>query len=1048
MNPGEFSVRNDRIVYVAMLLVLVGGFMAYQNMGRLEDPEFTIKEALIITPYPGASAEEVAKEVTNPIESAVQQLGQVKRVDSEASRGMSVVTAVIKDRFHRDAIPQVWDELRRKIGDVQPRLPPSVRGNSMVIDDFGDVYGIFLAITGDGYSFSELRRYAEFLRRELLLVQNVKKVELFAAEREVVFLEISRQRLAQLGINEEQIYSHLQATNVAADGGQVRVGDEHIALDPQGGFRSADDMLDLVIGSDQTGRQLFLRDVASLQRGDQDPPRRLLRFDGKPAIGLGISTVQGGNVVTMGEGVRRTLEELKLYQPLGIEIGEINFQPEAVTAATSEFIFNLGKAVSIVFVVLLFAMGRKTGVIIGLVLFITIMGTFLVMYMKGDLLLERISLGALIIALCMLTDNAIIVIEGIKVRIEAGEDKLQVVREVVAENQGPLFGATAIGVIAFAAIGLSEDSTGEYTNSLFWVILISLSLSWISSVTVTPLLSYLFFKPIAGSGTAESKDPYAGFFFRNYRGLLVLALRFRWAVVAGSMVAFVAALYGFTKVDQSFFPPATRPQFMVDTFLPSATHIRDSEAFASDVQQYIQALPGVTHVTSFIGGGGLRFMLVYSPEGENRAFVQFLVDVDDWTKIDGLIADIQRHLDEQHPNANAIAEKFLLGPGAGGRIQARFRGPDPAQLRALAEQAKRVLVDDGGTVAVRSDWREREKVIRPDLLELQARRNGITRAEVAQALESSFEGRVVGFYREPGSAATGVYPQETRLLPIIARPPLAEREDVSVINSLQIWSPVAGRMIPMNQVTAGAGVAWEDPIVMRRDRFPTLTVHADPRTGLPSQLFDRVRSKIEQIELPPGYALEWGGEYEDSRDARAAVAKPLPYVLALMVFIVVCLFNSIRTTVLIWLIMPLAVIGVTTGLLLTGMPFGFMALLGVLSVGGEQIKNQIVVLSKVLTESDKGKTPYQAILYGCVSKMRPVCMVVLTTVLGMIPLLVDPFFGAMSVCIMFGLSFAAVLSLIVTPVLYAIFFNIQEPTATPTANAAAVPTRLIPHATG
>ena len=1031
MNPGEFSIRNDRVVFVAMLLVLVGGLVAYQNMGRLEDPEFTIKEALIITPYPGASAEEVAKEVTNPIESALQQLDQLKRVDSESSRGRSVVSAVIQDRFHKDRIPQVWDELRRKIADVQPQLPPSVRGRSMVIDDFGDVYGIFLAITGDGFSFAELRRYAEFMRRELLLAPNVKKVELFAAQQEVVFLEISRQRLAQLGINEEQVYSHLQARNVAADGGHVRVGDQHIALDPQGGFGSAEDMLELVIGSDQTGRQLFLRDVAALERGDQDPPRRLLRFDGKPAIGLGISTVQGGNVVTMGEGVRRKLEDLKPYQPLGIEIGEINFQPEAVTQATNEFMFNLGKAITIVFVVLLFAMGRKTGVIIGLVLLVTIMATFAVMYMKGDLLMERISLGALIIALCMLTDNAIIVVEGIKVGIESGEDKLKVVREVVAQNQWPLFGATAIGVIAFAAIGLSEDSTGEYTNSLFWVILIALSLSWVSSITITPLLSYLFFKPIAG-GASGSSDPYGGLFFRGYRNLLTLALRFRWVVVALCIGAFVASLYGFTMVKQSFFPPATRPQFMVDVFLPAGTHIRETEAFAGAAQRYIQGLPGVTHVTSFIGGGGLRFMLVYSPEGENRAFVQFLVDVDDWRKIDGLLADIQRHLDEQHPNANSFAKKFLLGPGAGGRIQVRFQGPDPEKLRALADQAKRVLQDDGGAVLVRSDWRERTKVIRPDLLELQARRNGITRVEVAQALESSFEGRVVGFYREPGSVGTGVYPQEARFLPIVARPPLGEREDVSVFNSLQIWSPVAARMIPMNQVTAGAEVVWEDPVVMRRDRFPTLTVHADPRSGLPSQLFNRVRAQIEQIALPPGYALEWGGEYEDSRDARAALAKPLPYVLALMVFICVCLFNSIRATLLMWLIMPLVIIAVTTGLLLTGMPFGFMALLGVLALGGELIKGQIVVLSKIRTEIDQGKTPYQAILYGGTSKMRPVCMVVLTTVLGSIPLLTDPFFGAMAVCIIFGLVFAAVLALIVMPVLYAIFFGVRE-------TAAAVP---------
>jgi multidrug efflux pump subunit AcrB len=1027
MNPGVFSVKHSRIVFAAMLILMIGGVIAYLQIGRLEDPEFTIKEALIITPYPGASAEEVAKEVTNPIEIACQQLGQLEYVESESTRGMSIVSANIRDRYDRHRIPQVWDELRRKIADAQPQLSPSVRGKSIVIDDFGDVYGIFLAITGDGYTDAELRRYADFLRRELLLVPNVKKVELFGEQQEVVYLQISRQRLAQLGIPEEQIYSKIQERNIAADGGRVRVGEEHIAIDPKGAFNSAEDMLNLVIGSDKSGRQMFLRDVATIERGNQEPPRRLLRYDGKPAIGLGVSTVQGGNVVTMGEGVRRKLADLKAYQPIGIEIGEINFQPEAVTAGTNEFVFNLIKAVSIVFVVLLVAMGRKTGVIIGIVLFLTIMSTFFVMYMKGDLLMERISLGALIIALCMLTDNAIIIIEGIQVGIESGKNKLEVVREMVAQNQWPLFGATAIGVIAFAAIGLSEDSTGEYTNSLFWVILIALSLSWISSVTVTPLLSYLMFKPVSQKGDTAGSDPYGGFFFRTYRNMLVAALRYRWATIVVAIGLFALAIYGFTKIDQSFFPPATRPQFMVDVFLPSGTHIRETEAFADSVENYIQQLPGTTHVTSFVGGGGLRFLLVYSPERENRAFVQFLVDVDDWRKIDGLIADIQQHLDRHYPNANAVAKPFLLGPGEGGRIQARFRGPDPAVLRRLGNQAQEILIDDGGAVCVRTDWRDREKVVRPDLRELQARRNGITRVELAEALQASFEGRMVGFYREPGFAGTGVFPQETRLLPIVARPPQSEREDVSIIDSLQIWSPAAGRMIPMNQVTFGTEVVWEDPVVMRRDRFPTLTVHADPRTGLPSQLFDRMKTKIEAIELPDGYSLEWGGEDEDSRAARAALAKPLPFVLALMVFIVVCLFNSIRITLLIWLIMPLAIIGVTAGLLLTGFPFGFMALLGVLALGGEQIKNQIVVMSKIITESQSGKSPYQAILDGGTAKMRPVCMVALTTVLGMIPLLKDPFFGAMAVCIMFGLSFAAVLSLIVTPVLYAIFYGIHEP---------------------
>jgi multidrug efflux pump subunit AcrB len=1026
MNAGEFSVRNQRIVFVSIAFVLLGGIVAYQRLGRLEDPEFTIKEALIVTPYPGASPEEVAKEVTNPIENACQQLGQLERVESESLRGRSVVSAVIQDRFHEDTIPQVWDELRRKINDAQASLPPSVRGTSMVIDDFGDVYGIFLAITGKGFSQHELRRYAEFVRRELQLVPGVKKAELFAAQQEVVYLEISRQRLAQLGINEDQIYRQLQAKNVASDGGRVRVGEEYIALDPTGEFASADDMLNLAIGSDSTGRQLFLKDVATLKRGYEDPPRRILRYDGQPAIGLGISTVQGGNVVTMGKAIQRKLEELKPDQPIGMEINEINFQPTAVTEATNNFVFNLGKAVTIVFIVLLIAMGRKAGFIIGFVLLLTIMGTFLVMYVDGNLLMERISLGALIIALCMLTDNAIVVTEAIKVRIESGEEKLPVIADAINQNQWPLFGATGIAVVAFAAIGLSQDRTGEYCRSLFWVIFISLALSWVMAITVTPLLCYLFFKP-GPPGEAE-RDPYGGRFFQAYRRLLETSLRFRWPVLALTVLLFVIALRGFRSLDQSFFPPATRPQFMVDTFLPAGTDIRNTEAFAETLERFIRNQPGVTHISSFVGSGGLRFLLVYTPEKENPTFVQFLVDVDDDRKIDGLITTIQDHLDRNYPNANSVAKKFLLGPGSGGRVQARFRGPDPAVLRRLAGQAQQILQDDDGAKGVRIDWREPEKVIQPEILEFQALRNGITRVDISQALETGFEGRVVGFYREPGGARTGVYPQETRLLPIIARPPLAERSNVAAIRSMQIWSPAAARMIPLRQVVSGTEIGWEDPIVMRRDRSPTITVHADPRFELASHLLNRVRPQIEKIALPRGYSLQWGGEDEDSREARSALAGHIPAVMLIMVLIVVCLFNSIRATLVIWLAVPLAIIGVTAGLLVTRQPFGFMALLGVIALGGEQIKNSIVLVDEVYTQRET-KEPYPALVDASVSRLRPVLLVAVTTVLGMIPLLQDPFFVSMSATIMFGLAFACVLTMIVVPLLYSIFFRVRPDVA-------------------
>lgn len=1028
MNPGEFSVRNSRIVVTAMVIAVLGGLAAYVQMGRLEDPEFTIKEALIVTPYPGASAEEVAKEVTNPIESAVQQLGQLRRVESESTRGRSVVSAIIKDNYHAAAIPQVWDELRRKIQDVQARLPPAVRGRSIVIDDFGDVYGVFFAITGDGYTQAELRRYAEFLRRELQTVQDVKKVDLFAEQQEVVFLEMSRARLAQLGISEETIHRQLQSRNVAADGGRVQIGDAYPAIDPQGAFTSPDDMLNLVVGAGGAGAQLTLKDVASLDRADEDPPRRLLRFDGQPAIGLGVSTIRGGNVVVMGEALRKKLEELRPLQPIGIEIGEINFQPEAVDAATNSFVFNLIKAVTIVFVVLLVAMGVRAGVSVGLVLFLTILSTFLAMYLMGGILLERISLGAFIIALCMLTDNAIVITEGIKVGIEAGKDRLQVVRDVVAHNQWPLFGATAIAIVAFAAIGLSDDNTGEYTNSLFWVICISLTLSWVAAVTVTPVLGYSMFKPKA-AGAGDAGDAYRGAFFQGYRRLLIAALRFRWAVLVSALVLFVLGIYGFTKVPQNFFPPATRPQFLVDVFLPAGSHIRDSEAFAAQVEEFILLQPHVTHVTSFVGSGGLRFLLVYTPERENRAFVQFLVQVDDEQAIDNLLPAVQAYLDDQYPNANAVAKRFLLGPGKGGRVQARFSGPDPAVLRELADRAKQVVVAGGGAVGIRDDWREPEIVIQPDVREVQARRNGLTRVEVAQALEAGFDGRVVGFFREPGGSGAGVFPQETRLLPIVARAPENERRSVDAIYSMQIWSPVAGRMIPLNQVVSGIETGWEAPVVMRRDRLLTITVHADPRTGLPSELFNRVRGAIEAIPLPPGYGFEWGGEYEDSRNARAALAQSIPGVLLLMVFIVVCLFNSMRTTMIICLTVPLAIIGVTAGMLLTGRPFGFMALLGVLSLGGEQIKNSVVLMEELYLEIGRGKPAYNAILDAGVARLRPVLLVAVTTILGMIPLLNDAFFGAMAVTIMFGLAFACVLTMILVPVLYAIVYKVHAPPA-------------------
>ena len=492
MNIAELCIRKKTITLVFTAILVVGGPVSYQNLPRLEDPEFTIKDAVIVTPYPGATAQEVEEEVTDVVEKAVQQLGQLKWVKSKSERGLSTVQVTIKDKHDKHTLPQVWDELRRKVGDAHRRLPPGA-GPSLVNDDFGDVYGIYVAITGDGYSYAELKEYAELLQRELLLIKDVKKIDLYGVLPEVVYVKMSRQTLAQLGISQEAIFRALAQKNLVADAGNVQVGSEYVPIAPTGTFDSVEKMADLVISQPGAKQLIRLGDVAAIERGYRDPATSKLRFDGQPAVGLAISTVLGGNVVTMGEGLKKRLGELESRRPIGMEFGVIAMQSDAVTEAVNGFVVNLAEAVLIVVVVLLVFMGVRSGLLIGAVLFLTICGTLVIMDFY-HVTLERISLGALIIALGMLVDNAIVVTEGILIRIQQGQDRVRAAAEVVAQNMTPLLGATVIAVVAFAAIGLSQDSTGEYCRSLFVVLLISLMFSWVTAVTMTPLFCVMFLK--------------------------------------------------------------------------------------------------------------------------------------------------------------------------------------------------------------------------------------------------------------------------------------------------------------------------------------------------------------------------------------------------------------------------------------------------------------------------------------------------------------------------------------------------------------------------
>jgi len=1014
-----YFIKNKVISWMVSLIFLIGGTMAFFGLGRLEDPAFTIKDAMVVTAYPGATPLQVEEEVTYPIEKAIQQLTYVDEVNSISSRGLSQITVTMKNNYGPDDLPQIWDELRRKVNDLRPNLPPGVADPS-VIDDFGDVYGILLAITGDGYSYKELNDYVDYLRREVELVDGVGKVSVTGTQQEQVFIEISIQRLSSLGISPQTIYNTLATQNLVSSAGAVKIGTEYIRVHPTGEFTDVDALGDLIITESGAEGLIYLRDVAEIKRGFKEVPDNLVSYNGQVALNVGVSFVSGVNVVEIGKGVYRRLDELKEQQPVGIDIGVVYSQPDEVDKSVKGFIVSLGQAVAIVIVVLLFFMGLRSGILIGLILLLTVLGTFVFMsWMAIDL--QRISLGALVIALGMLVDNAIVVVEGVLIGLQKGRTRMQAASDIVTQTKWPLLGATVIAVTAFAPIGLSQDSTGEYCATLFSVLLISLMLSWFTAISLTPFFADMFFKSVKGSADGEADDPYKGVVFVVYRKSLEACMRNAWATVIVLIVMLGASLYGFTQLKQSFFPSSTTPMFMVDVWMPEGTDIRSTNDKLHELESWASQQDHVSHVSSSAGKGSQRFMLTYSPEKSYSAYGELIIRLDSYDDVMPMLRKVSAELDAKHPDIEYKLKRIELGPSSGSKIEARLVGPDPTILRGLAQQTLDIMRADPGAFNVRHDWRERTKVLEPIFNESQARRYGITKSDVDDLLQMAFSGLSVGIYRDG-----------TNLMPIVARLPDEERVDVSTIEGMKIWSPATQGYVPLQQVMLGVNVRWEDPLVVRKNRKRMLTIMADPDPlgdETAATLQGRIQSKIEALNFPPGYSLEWGGEYESSADAKASLFQTMPMGYLFMFLITIFLFNKVKEAVIVWATVPLAIIGVTTGLLLLNTPFGFMALLGFLSLSGMLVKNGIVLLDQIEIEISSGKEKYQAVVDAAVSRVRPVCMAAITTVLGMIPLLPDVFFKPMAVTIMFGLGFATVLTLIVVPVLYRMFHHLTIPQA-------------------
>ena len=1012
MKITEYALSKKVVSYFAILILIFGGIWSYRNLGKLEFPTFTIKTAVVVTPYTGATAKEVEQEVTDRLEKAVQELSQIDEVRSISQHGLSIIYVDIKTTYDTDQMPQIWDELRRKVNDARAYLPPGA-GPSVVNDDFGDVYGIFFAVTGEGYSYEEIKDTVDLLKRELLLVDEVANVEIWGDQQEVVKLRASRSRMAELGVDMTEILGTLNRENLTADSGQVTVNDDYIRINPTGGFARVKDLGELLVRSDKNGNLIYLKDLVTITREYQDPPSALMRYNGMPALGLGISTVDGGNVVKMGKAVRERIDELTVDIPVGMELGVIAYQADLVSDSVTAFIINLVEAVAIVIVALCVTMGLSSGMLMGVILLLTIFGTFIGMKLMA-IDFQMISLGALILALGMLVDNAIVVTEGILVRVQQGKSRTASAIETVAQTAWPLLGATIVAVLAFAAIGTSPDATGEFLISLFLVMAISLGLSWVLAITITPLFCMQFLpKPKNGN----ISDPYGGRIFRAYRRMLDMSLHHRFMSLLVLLGLLLASVYGFGFVDNSFFPNDSRNQLKINFWRPEGTHIGKVTEDVAEFEKHLAGIDEVDVTTSFIGQGALRFLLSYEPQMPNTSYAQILVTVKDHRSIDHLIGQLRDYASTAFPDADVTLEKFKRGPGSSGQIEARFHGPDIRVLRKLSEQARQIMAQDSNAVDIRDDWRQPVLTLRPRVAEAAARRLGITRSQIAEALAMNFSGKTFGIYRE-----------DNKLLPMILQAPDDEREAVERIKDITVFSPVTGGAVPLSRIVTGMETQWEDPIIRRKNRHRTITAQCNPAVGNASVLQERLQSRVEALKLPRGYMLEWGGDYESSADAQVSLFKMVPVFFLAMIAIVVMLFNAVRQTLIIFLCLPLISIGVTAALLVTGEPFGFMCILGFLGLSGMIIKNAVVLIDQINIEIGSGKKPYPAILDSAISRLRPVTMAALTTVLGMLPLITDPFFSGMSITIIGGLTFGTILTLLVVPMLYSLFYRIRRTT--------------------
>ena len=1039
-NLSEWALRHQALVrYLIVALALVG-VMAYQRLGQSEDPPFTFKVMVVRTEWPGASAREIEEQVTDRIEKKLQEVPFVDYLRSYSRPGESVVLFVAKDSAPASAIPDVFYQVRKKIGDIKGMLPTGIRG-PYFNDEFGDVFGNIYALTGDGFDYAALKSASETIRAELLRVPNVAKVDLFGEQEQRIYVELSNTKLATLGLDVQTVTAALAQQNTVAPGGYFETRDDRIYLRPSGAYDTVEAIRETRIRAG--GREFRIGDIATVARGFVDPPAPRFRYRGHDGLGLGVSMAKGGDIIALGQNLKEAVARIQAQLPVGMELAEVASQPEAVQRSISEFVHSLAEAVIIVLVVCFFSLGLRTGLVVALSIPLVLAVTFFGMRLF-DVGLHKISLGALILALGLLVDDAIIAVEMMLVKMEQGWERARAAAYAYTSTAGPMLSGTLVTVAGFLPIATAQSSTGEYTRSIFQVNAIALLASWLAAVIVVPYLGYVLLpdpRKAAGPGWLERRVPafarlkarlgigghahhdgdedavFQTPFYNRFRALVDRCVARRWWVIGATLAIFVLALVGFGQVQQQFFPNSTRLEILVDLRLPEGSSLRATQAEAARLEAILDREPGIANYVTYVGTGSPRFYLPLDQQLPAANFAQLVILTDSIPAREALRQRLIELFRTDFPGLRANVTRLENGPPVGFPVQFRVSGPDIPKVRRFAAEVAEVMRANPNLSDVQLDWDEQSKVLRVEVDQHKARLLGLSTQDVANFLNTSLRGLTATSYRE------GI-----ESIDVVLRGDAFERDKLSLVSELSIPTR-AGKSVPLGQV-ATVSYAWEQGLIWRRDRLRSITARGqiyDSRLQAPT-----VTAQVEPLlapikaRLPAGYRIDTGGAVEESAKGQSSVNAGFPLFFAVVFTVLMVQLNSFSRTTMVVLTAPLGLIGVVLFLLLFNQPFGFVAMLGTIALFGMIMRNSVILVDQIEQDVEKGRSVWNAIVESAVRRLRPIVLTAAAAVLAMIPLTRSAFFGPMAVAIMGGLIVATALTLLFVPALYAAWYRVRR----------------------